>query len=101
MTGGAKLTEASSGRRPGVPRFIADRGLCHDPAVLPEHPGAWTSDVIAEQRLAREVCDVCPVREPCLEFALEQGETAGIWGGQTTRARNMILRRRAGLEGAP
>lgn len=30
---------------------------------------------------AKKVCATCPVRVECLEFALENGETVGIWGG--------------------
>ena len=33
-------------------------------------------------RAAKKVCQSCPVRLPCLEAALEFGET-GVWGGLT------------------
>jgi WhiB family redox-sensing transcriptional regulator len=36
---------------------------------------------------ARQICARCPVRQPCLEFALSQGITHGIWGGLTERNR--------------
>ena len=32
---------------------------------------------------AREVCAPCPVRQPCLEYALSNRITHGIWGGLT------------------
>lgn len=39
------------------------------------------------ERLARELCDVCPVREECARFALAIGEEHGIWGGTTSQER--------------
>jgi WhiB family redox-sensing transcriptional regulator len=35
------------------------------------------------------------VREDCLEFALQNGEKFGIWGGLSERERRRIRRQRA------
>lgn len=43
---------------------------------------------------AKEVCGLCPVREICLEHAIERREHNGIWGGATERERQRIIRRR-------
>lgn len=43
---------------------------------------------------AKAVCEGCPVRQPCLEFALETREADGVWGGTTGRERRRILRQR-------
>ncbi|ACU76310.1 transcription factor WhiB [Catenulispora acidiphila DSM 44928] len=48
------------------------------------------------ERLARELCDVCPVREECARFALAIGEEHGIWGGTTSQERIAQLRRPRG-----
>jgi WhiB family transcriptional regulator, redox-sensing transcriptional regulator len=32
---------------------------------------------------ARQVCAGCPVRQPCLDYAISHGEGHGIWGGLT------------------
>ena len=42
---------------------------------------------------AREICASCPVRTPCLRFALAHPEVQGIWGGTTDAERQA---RRAG-----
>ena len=42
---------------------------------------------------ARQVCAGCPVQQPCLEFALSQGEVHGIWGGLTERDRRALRTR--------
>jgi WhiB family redox-sensing transcriptional regulator len=43
---------------------------------------------------AKKVCRACFVRAQCLEFALENGEKFGIWGGLSERERRRIRRQR-------
>jgi WhiB family transcriptional regulator, redox-sensing transcriptional regulator len=43
---------------------------------------------------ARRYCDRCPVRVPCLAYALENQIQYGVWGGMSARARQRIARRR-------
>jgi WhiB family redox-sensing transcriptional regulator len=45
---------------------------------------------------ARRVCARCPVREPCLDYALDQGITHGIWGGLAERDRRSLRSLRVG-----
>lgn len=47
----------------------------------------------AQLKLAREVCESCPVQELCLAYAVESRQTVGIWGGATTRERRRLRRR--------
>jgi WhiB family redox-sensing transcriptional regulator len=49
----------------------------------------------ASTREAKEVCQGCVVREDCLEYALQNGEKFGIWGGMSERERRRIRRQRA------
>ena len=42
---------------------------------------------------ARQVCAMCPVRKPCLEYALSNQITHGIWGGLTERERRPLQSR--------
>ncbi len=35
---------------------------------------------------AKRICRTCPVREPCLQWALNTGD-AGVWGGTTEAER--------------
>jgi len=44
--------------------------------------------------VARRICATCPVKEPCLEYALENRIEHGVWGGCSERERRRILRRR-------
>ena len=43
---------------------------------------------------AKEICAECPVREPCLEYAITAREKDGIWGGMTARERRRMIRQR-------
>jgi WhiB family redox-sensing transcriptional regulator len=42
---------------------------------------------------AREVCRGCPVKDPCLQWALESGVDHGVWGGLTEDERRSFRRR--------
>jgi WhiB family redox-sensing transcriptional regulator len=42
----------------------------------------------------REMCEACPVRGECLDFALADESITGLWGGTTDAERREIRRRR-------
>jgi WhiB family redox-sensing transcriptional regulator len=46
--------------------------------------------------IARRICADCPVKEPCLEYALFNRIEHGVWGGASERERRRIARRRRG-----
>ena len=46
-----------------------------------------------EQR-AKAICATCPVRRPCLDYALQIREPHGIWGGLNEMERRTLLRTR-------
>lgn len=50
---------------------------------------------------AKSICMMCPVREECLEFALENDERLGIWGGTSERERRVIRKERDLARGEP
>jgi WhiB family transcriptional regulator, redox-sensing transcriptional regulator len=41
---------------------------------------------------AKRICRTCPVRTPCLAWALENGVGAGVWGGATEEERRVLRR---------
>jgi len=58
------------------------------------HPSVFfPSDGIGVE-VAQQVCEGCPVRAPCLEYALENRIDHGVWGGASERERRRIARRR-------
>jgi WhiB family redox-sensing transcriptional regulator len=60
-------------------------GACrgHDPERFFPTRGTSTA-------LAKAVCARCTVRGPCLEFALQDPSTPGIWGGTSERGRRKL-----------
>ncbi|MEJ7764744.1 MAG: WhiB family transcriptional regulator [Acidimicrobiales bacterium] len=44
--------------------------------------------------VARRICEGCPVKLPCLEYALFHRIDHGVWGGASERERRRILRQR-------
>lgn len=59
-----------------------------DPDLFFPERGASTKE-------AKAVCHACVVREDCLEYALENSEKFGIWGGLSERERRRLRRARA------
>lgn len=67
---------------------------------------AWQTDALCAQvdpeaffpekggstRDAKRVCEACDVRAECLEWALENDERYGIWGGLSERERRKLRR---------
>ena len=49
--------------------------------------------------IAKRICADCPVKTPCLEYALENRIDHGVWGGTSERQRRRILKKRK--TGAP
>ena len=39
---------------------------------------------------ARQVCSACPVRQPCLDYAITNRIAYGVWGGLTERERRVL-----------
>jgi WhiB family transcriptional regulator, redox-sensing transcriptional regulator len=47
---------------------------------------------------ALRICHGCPVRQQCLDFAMQSGEKDGIWGGTTPEQRIRARRRNRGAD---
>ncbi len=57
-------------------------------------PIGKTGGAVGEIQQAKAVCASCPVRRPCLAFALDTHQGYGIWGGYDEDERRIILRQR-------
>lgn len=58
-----------------------------DPEIFfPERGGS--------SKAARQVCNNCQVRDICLEYALNNKEQFGIWGGTSERERRRLRKER-------
>ncbi len=59
---------------------------------LDADPEAFFPEKGGSTREAKRICAACPVREECLEYALENDERFGIWGGLSERERRRAKR---------
>ncbi len=96
------------GLRRGVPGdWFVDPIMLGVPGVRTEaddHPLAWQADALCAEtdpeaffpekggstRDAKRICESCEVRQQCLEYALENDERFGIWGGLSERERRKL-----------
>ena len=74
---------------------------------LVDDPLAWQEDALCAQtdpeaffpekggstRDAKRICAQCTVRSECLEYALNNDERVGIWGGLSERERRRLRKR--------
>jgi len=49
----------------------------------------------AREAKAKAICARCPVRDPCLDYALRVREGHGVWGGMNELERRQVLRQRS------
>jgi len=88
----------------GDPGCLCDPELFTGPAGI-EAEDEPEQDRAARIEVARQVCASCPVRQPCLAYALRTRPAAGVWAGFTAEeiavtARRLARRRRAALRPA-
>ncbi|MFN3949874.1 WhiB family transcriptional regulator [Microbacterium sp.] len=105
---------ATSQYRSGVPdNWFVDPvdlgvpGVRRDIDAVEENTLAWQTDALCSQtdpeaffpekggstRDAKRICTSCDVKSECLEYALQNDERFGIWGGLSERERRKLKRR--------
>lgn len=55
-------------------------------------PVGTTGPALQDVEAAKEVCARCPVSYQCLVWALDTGQTSGVWGGTCEEERAALLR---------
>jgi WhiB family redox-sensing transcriptional regulator len=80
-------------RLPGWQRLAACRG---EDAAYYFAPSYFEKrrEKLGREAVAKRICAVCPVQQPCLDYALATRETHGVWGGLNETERRAILKRR-------
>ncbi|WP_374927746.1 WhiB family transcriptional regulator [Kytococcus sedentarius] len=67
--------------------------LDEDPELF--FPIGNTGPAIEQIEKAKKVCARCEVTETCLQWAIETGQDAGVWGGLSEDERRALKRRNA------
>lgn len=70
-----------------------ERGVCRDTPPDVFFPGKGQATGPAVTR-AKAICAFCPVKVPCLEYALRLNIRHGVWGGTSERERARIRKQR-------
>lgn len=80
--------ESASGFRVERPQWQKN-SLCKEEDTNTFYPAPGD---VERLRRAKGICKECTVRHECLEYALDNSERFGIWGGKSARERMLILR---------
>jgi WhiB family transcriptional regulator, redox-sensing transcriptional regulator len=67
-----------------------DGAACRDLEPDLFFPIGTTGPALVQIDTAKRICERCPVREPCLHWALKSGEDSGVWGGTTGEERRVL-----------
>jgi WhiB family redox-sensing transcriptional regulator len=55
-------------------------------------PDLWFPDAPQTGAVAKKMCRSCPVIEKCLQYALDNNEPYGVWGGMGSSERQLMRR---------
>lgn len=71
------------------------RSACRDEDPELFFPIGTTGPALMQIEDAKAVCRRCDVVDSCLDWALENGQDSGVWGGLSEDERRALKRRRA------
>lgn len=77
-----------------IPAAVPDRSFMADARCAGTDPDVFFPGRGGDLAPARALCGECPVRRPCLEYALSNGEHHGVWGGKSEAERRRLRRSR-------
>lgn len=86
--------ERATGPREWLDGIYRDSPDWTDALCRQTDPEIFFPGVGGSTRQAKKVCQQCPVREQCLEYALEHDERFGVWGGLSEHQRKRLRRSR-------
>lgn len=66
--------------------------ICRDTDPELFFPIGTTGQALLQIERAKLVCDECPVKDDCLDYAITTNQDTGIWGGTSEDERRQIRR---------
>jgi WhiB family redox-sensing transcriptional regulator len=72
-----------------------DHAACRDEDPELFFPIGNTGPALLQIEEAKAVCRACPVTAACLQWALDSGQDAGVWGGMSEDERRALSLRNA------
>ena len=81
------------GVRPAIDEDDGVLGWQTDALCAQTDPEAFFPEKGGSTRDAKRICTSCEVKTQCLEYALQNDERFGIWGGLSERERRKLRKR--------
>ncbi|MCX2924000.1 WhiB family transcriptional regulator [Streptomyces sp. NEAU-W12] len=69
------------------------RAACRDEDPDLFFPIGTSGPALLQTEQAKAVCRHCPVQQQCLDWAMESGQSLGVWGGTSETERSALKRR--------
>ncbi|CAM5666506.1 MULTISPECIES: WhiB family transcriptional regulator [Streptomyces] len=69
------------------------RAACRDEDPDLFFPIGTSGPALFQTEQAKGVCRRCPVQQQCLDWALDTGQSLGVWGGTSETERRALKRR--------
>ena len=66
------------------------KAACRDTDPELFFPVGSTGPAVDQIASAKRVCNLCDVKEDCLEFAVVTNQESGVWGGTSEEERRML-----------
>lgn len=77
-----------------IDRTIADDSFRAQGLCAQTDPELFYPEKRESAQPAKKICQECPVRLQCLEYALKHDERFGVWGGLSERERRALKKQR-------
>ena len=94
MSAPAGVAQRTHAPRPALNDRWMSRARCR------EVKAEFHAENMADTQHAKRVCNTgCPVKDECLEYAMERNEQLGVWGGMSIDDRKRLRRERRAVNG--
>lgn len=67
-----------------------DHAACRDADPELFFPVGTAGPALLQIEQAKQICARCPVRAACLDWAIRNGQDAGVWGGTSEEERRAL-----------
>jgi len=71
-----------------LPVLVFDKTEWQADALCKEYPEV---NFFNDSRTAKQICQMCAVKQECLEFAIKNDIRDGVWGGMLHKERKTVI----------
>jgi len=82
-------------------RISREDEIWMDAACVGEDPALFDTDLTAKYdrpmatriKMGKKICETCDIKPDCLQYALDNNMSSGVWGGLSSSERNELKRK--------